>query len=79
MKLKGSEAIIELLKQQGAGVVFGYPGAANAPIYRALAGSGIRHVLVRNEQGAAHSASGYAGLRKRWAFALLPAAPAQPI
>ncbi len=41
-------------------MVFGYPGAAVVPIYEALRKSDIKHVLVRQEQAAGHSASGYA-------------------
>lgn len=58
--MKVSEAIIKSLERQGVSTVFGYPGGAILPIYEALRGSEIRHVLVRNEQSAAHMASGYA-------------------
>ena len=41
--------------------MFGYPGGAVLPIYDALYNSdGIRHILVRHEQGAGHAAEGYA-------------------
>ncbi len=40
--------------------MFGYPGAAICPFYDALYDSEIQHVLVRQEQNAAHAASGYA-------------------
>jgi len=58
--MKVSEAIIKSLERQGVSTVFGYPGGAILPIYEALRGSNLRHVLVRNEQSAAHMASGYA-------------------
>lgn len=60
MKLTGSKAIIKCLELEGVDVIFGYPGAAIAPVYDDLLNSNIRHVLVRQEQGAAHMASGYA-------------------
>jgi acetolactate synthase-1/2/3 large subunit len=42
-------------------IIFGYPGGAVLPIYDALYNEkGIRHILVRHEQGAAHAADGYA-------------------
>ncbi|HCC34478.1 MAG TPA: biosynthetic-type acetolactate synthase large subunit [Ruminococcaceae bacterium] len=56
----GAEIMIECLKNEGVEVVFGYPGAAICPFYDELPGSGIKHVLVRHEQHAAHAASGYA-------------------
>src|SRR3546814_8839403 len=40
--------------------IFGYPGGAIMPFYDALHGAGLRHILVRHEQGAAFAANGYA-------------------
>lgn len=56
----GAEAIIESLKSNGTEVVFSYPGGAILPVYDSLNNSGIRNILVRQEQGAVHAASGYA-------------------
>jgi len=55
-----SEAIIECLKEENVKVVFGYPGATVVPLYEALRKSNVKHILVRHEQAAGHSASGYA-------------------
>ena len=60
MAISGAKLIVELLESEGVKVIFGYPGAANAPIYDALSHSKIKHILTRSEQGAAHAASGYA-------------------
>ncbi len=60
MKLTGAQAMIKALELEGIDIIFGYPGAAICPFYDALLDSEINHVLTRNEQGAAHSASGYA-------------------
>ena len=61
MKLSGSEIIIECLKKERVEYIFGYPGGAVLHIYDALFESkGIKHVLVRHEQGATHAADGYA-------------------
>ena len=60
-KLTGAEIVMEALAEQGVEVIFGYPGGAVLPIYDALFQQDkIRHVLVRHEQGAGHSAEGYA-------------------
>jgi len=59
-KMKGAEILVECLKREGVDVLFGYPGGANLPIYDALYDSGLKHILVRHEQGAAHMADGYA-------------------
>ncbi|HSF14236.1 MAG TPA: biosynthetic-type acetolactate synthase large subunit [Vicinamibacteria bacterium] len=56
----GAQIVWDVLGQEGVRCVFGYPGGAILPIYDALLGSSIHHVLVRHEQGAAHMADGYA-------------------
>ncbi len=60
MILTGSKVMVKSLEMEGVEVVFGYPGAAICPFYDALLDSGIRHILTRHEQGAAHASSGYA-------------------
>ncbi len=60
----GAYALIDSLMRHGVEHIFGYPGGAILPIYdevyRAEAAGGIKHILVRHEQGAAHAADGYA-------------------
>ena len=59
--MSGAEMVVKALVDQGVEVVFGYPGGAVLPIYDALFKSqGIKHILVRHEQGAGHAAEGYA-------------------
>jgi acetolactate synthase I/II/III large subunit len=58
--MRAVDAVMECLKAEGVDVVFGYPGGANLPTYDAFVDSGIRHVLVRHEQGGGHAAEGYA-------------------
>ena len=63
-RASGGFALIDSLKRHGVEHIFGYPGGAILPIYDDLykdeAGGGIKHILVRHEQGAAHAADGYA-------------------
>ena len=60
-QMTGAKMIVECLKDQGVEVIFGYPGGAVLPIYdEVFQQNGIRHVLVRHEQGAVHAAEGYA-------------------
>ncbi|MCT4633434.1 MAG: biosynthetic-type acetolactate synthase large subunit [Firmicutes bacterium] len=54
-----SDTIVESLIKENVDTVFGYPGGAVVPLYESLRKSKINHVLVRHEQAAAHSASGY--------------------
>lgn len=56
----GAQLVISTLKALGVDTLFGYPGGAIMPIYDALAGSGLNHILVRHEQGAAFAADAYA-------------------
>jgi acetolactate synthase-1/2/3 large subunit len=61
LKLTGAQALLESLKNEGVEVIFGFPGGQVIPIYDALYDcKGLKHVLVRHEQGAAHAADGYA-------------------
>ncbi|HPB30006.1 MAG TPA: thiamine pyrophosphate-binding protein, partial [Candidatus Sumerlaeota bacterium] len=60
MKRNGAHIICELLKRQGIHTVAGIPGGANLPLYDALRESGIRHILVRHEQGGGFLAQGMA-------------------
>jgi acetolactate synthase-1/2/3 large subunit len=60
MRLSGAKALIKSLEDEGVEVIFGIPGGAILPVYDALYGSSIRHILVRHEQCAAHAADGYA-------------------
>ncbi|SEM42925.1 acetolactate synthase-1/2/3 large subunit [Gemmobacter aquatilis] len=52
--------LTHLLRAYGVEVVFGIPGVHTVELYRGLAGSGIRHVTPRHEQGAGFMADGYA-------------------
>ena len=58
--MKAAEAIVKCLINENVDTVFGYPGGHILEVYEALRKSKIRHVLVRQEQAAAHAASGYA-------------------
>lgn len=61
----GADAVIKCLEAEGVEVVFGYPGVAICPFYNSILDSGIRTVLVRTEQNAAHAASGMARVTGR--------------
>ncbi|PDY47924.1 acetolactate synthase large subunit [Bacillus pseudomycoides] len=59
-KVTGAGHVIQCLQKLGVTTVFGYPGGAILPVYDALYGSGLKHVLTRHEQAAIHGAEGYA-------------------
>ena len=77
MKIKGSNIILECLKEQGVDTVFGYPGGQIMPLYDALYDyrDDIDHVLTSHEQGATHAADGYARSTGRVGVAFATSGP----
>ena len=61
--VNGAEVICNVLRELGAGVVFGLPGTQNAALYDALGHAGLRCVVASDEGAAAFMASGYARAR----------------
>lgn len=58
--MNGADAVVKCLQKEGVEYVFGYPGVAIAPFYNSILDTDIHTILVRQEQNAAHEASGYA-------------------
>jgi 5-guanidino-2-oxopentanoate decarboxylase len=67
--------VVELLAANGVAVVFGIPGVHTLELYRGLALTGMRHVLVRHEQNAGFAADGYARVTGRPAAAFVISGP----
>ena len=63
LSITGADLAVKALEANGVSVVFGYPGAANAPLVESISHSSVEYILSRNEQGAAHMASGYARVK----------------
>src|SRR5208282_542540 len=72
---KGADIVLQCLRAEGVELVFGYPGGAIMPLYDALEGSGIRHVLTRHEQGAVFAAEGYARVTGKVGVAMATSGP----
>jgi len=73
--MRVADAIVKALKEEDVTTVFGYPGAAIMPLYESLRTSDIHHVLVRQEQAAGHSASGYARIKGEVGVAIVTSGP----
>jgi acetolactate synthase-1/2/3 large subunit len=73
--LKGAEIVLRCLRAEGVDLVFGYPGGAIMPLYDALDGSGVRHILTRHEQGAVFAAEGYARVTGKVGVAIATSGP----
>ena len=58
--ISGAEIMVKCLQEEGVSILFGYPGAVICPFFDKLCETDIKAILVRQEQNAAHAASGYA-------------------
>ena len=76
-RISGAEAVIRCLLEEGADLVYGYPGGAIMPIYDELYKyqDKLHHVLTRHEQGAAHSAQGFARTSGKVGVAMATSGP----
>ena len=76
-RISGSEAIVRCLLAEGVDVLYGYPGGAIMPVYDELYKyqDKIHHVLTRHEQGATHSAQGYARISGKVGVAMATSGP----
>ena len=76
-RISGSEAVVRCLLEEGVKVLYGYPGGAIMPVYDELYKyqDKIHHVLTRHEQGATHSAQGYARISGEVGVAMATSGP----
>ena len=76
-KITGSEAVIKCLLEEQVDIIYGYPGGAIMPVYDELYKyqDKINHVLTRHEQGATHSAQGFARISGRVGVAIATSGP----
>jgi tartronate-semialdehyde synthase len=59
-RMTAAQAAVEILKKEGVTHVFGLPGAAINPFYKAMkTNGGLQHTLARHVEGASHMAEGY--------------------
>ena len=74
--LSGGEMIMRSLKEEGADLIFGYPGGSVLHIYDALYQQDyVEHILVRHEQAAVHAADGYARSTGKTGVVLVTSGP----
>lgn len=76
-RITGSEAVIKCLLAEGVDTLYGYPGGAIMPVYDELYKyqDQLHHVLTRHEQGATHSAQGYARISGKVGVAIATSGP----
>ena len=73
--MTGADAIVKCLVEEKVEYVFGYPGVAITPFYNSILETDIKTILVRQEQNAAHAASGYARLTGRTGVVAVTSGP----
>lgn len=73
--ISGAQILLDALQEQGADIIFGYPGGSVLPLYDALYQSNITHILARHEQGAVHAAEGYAKATGKPGVAIVTSGP----
>jgi len=76
-EVRGSEALILSLIDEGVDTIFGYPGGQIIPTFDSLYDytDKVKHILVRHEQGATHAAQGYARTTGKVGVALVTSGP----
>jgi acetolactate synthase I/II/III large subunit len=76
-RISGSEAIVKCLIEEDVKIIYGYPGGAIMPVYDELYKyqDKIHHVLTRHEQGATHSAQGFARISGKVGVAIATSGP----
>ena len=70
-----ADAIVKCLELEGVEYVFGYPGVAICPFFNSILDTKIKTILVRQEQNAAHEASGYARITGKVGVAVATSGP----
>ncbi|MBF0611061.1 MAG: biosynthetic-type acetolactate synthase large subunit, partial [Magnetococcales bacterium] len=74
--LTGAAILVKCLQEQKVETLFGYPGGAVLNIYDEIyRAEGLKHILVRHEQGAVHAADGYARSSGKVGVALVTSGP----
>lgn len=74
--MTGAQILVDALKREGVDLIFGYPGGSVISAFDALdREAGMRVILTRHEQGAAHAADGYARATGRVGVCLVTSGP----
>ncbi len=75
VEVKGAEAIVRSLEEEGVEHMFGILGGSIMEVYDVLYDRGPRHILMRHEQCAAHAAEAYARVSGRVGVCMATSGP----
>lgn len=75
--MKGGQALMQSLVEEGTDILFGYPGGQIINVFDNLFDyrDKLTHILTRHEQGAVHAAQGYARVTGRVGVCLVTSGP----
>jgi len=71
----GAQCVVDGFIENGAEIVFGYPGGAALDIFNVINRSELHFILPRHEQGAVHAADGYARASGKVGVCLVTSGP----
>ena len=71
----GAQCVVDSLVENGAEVVFGYPGGMILDVFNLIGAAPIHFILPRHEQGAVHAADGYARASGKVGVCLVTSGP----
>ncbi len=71
----GAQCVVDGLVENGAEVVFGYPGGMILDVFNLIGAAPIHFILPRHEQGAVHAADGYARASGKVGVCLVTSGP----
>ena len=76
MEMTGAQILVEGMLREGVEKLFGYAGATICPLADVLRDTPqLDYTLVRNEQNAAHMASGYARISGKTGVCIVTSGP----
>lgn len=73
--MTGARWVVRTLEEIGVHRIYGYPGGAIMPVYDALTGSKLEHILVRHEQAASFAADAQARVTGKAGVCLATSGP----
>ena len=71
----GAQCVVDGFVENGAEVVFGYPGGMILDVFNLIGAAPIHFILPRHEQGAVHAADGYARASGKVGVCLVTSGP----
>lgn len=73
--MEGSEAVARALLMEGIECAFALPSGEILPVCEHLENEGVKVIFTRHEQAAGNAADGYARVKRRAGFCIVPAGP----